>query len=49
MSEVCECGHGRDYHATEAGNDGFVGHYCEYEGCDCVDFIPYDETEDGDQ
>lgn len=44
---ACECGHERVWHVDDPGDDGFTGHYCEYEGCDCVDFCPSGDT-DGD-
>jgi len=41
---LCECGHTRSYH-EEAQDifDDLCGHYCTYDGCECMDFVPGDE------
>lgn len=37
---ACECGHERRWHVDDEPEDGWAGHYCEYQGCDCMDFVP---------
>lgn len=49
---LCECGHTRNYHAPDV-LDGEakmgIGHFCEFEYCECMDFVPAaDQCEDYD-
>lgn len=47
---LCECGHTRNYHVPDV-LDGEaeigVGHFCEFENCECMDFVPtWEEPEE---
>lgn len=46
---LCECSHTRNYHVPDV-LDGEaemgIGHFCEFENCDCMDFVPAADQED---
>lgn len=45
---LCECGHTRNYHVsdgTDREREIGIGHFCEFEDCECMDFVPAADQE----